>query len=72
MCPCAGLYYDFMAKHFGRFILQNCKNPEMENFALYDITVESIYGHVEYPLPQNDCLNLAFVKDCYVVCKKND
>jgi hypothetical protein len=44
------------------FFLQNCKKMEIEIFAFSIITCLA---------PQNDRLNLSFVKDFHVIGKKN-
>ena len=49
--------------------LQNCKQTEMEILVLCVITFESIKIQTR-SAPQNDLLNLSFVKDKHVVGKK--
>ena len=49
--------------------VQNCKKSEMEIFAFYVITFEPIRIYTCYA-PQNDCLDLSFVKDKHIVGKK--
>ena len=52
-----------------RSFLQNHKNQEMEIFAFCVITFEPI-GFQTHSAPQNDRLNLSFVKDIYLVGEK--
>ena len=49
--------------------LQNQKNPETETFLFCIITFEPIKIQT-HSAPQNDHLNISFVKDVYVVGKK--
>ena len=51
------------------FLLQNCKKMEMEIFALCVIKFEPIKVQTRLT-PQNNHLNLSFVKDENTVCKK--
>ena len=51
------------------FLLQNCKKTETGIFMFSVISFEPIEIHTGLA-PQNDHLNLSFVKDVYVVAKQ--
>ena len=59
----------YQSQIFKTFLLQNCKNLGLENFAFYGTTVEPIKLQT-HCAPQNDHLNLIFEKNVYVVHKK--
>ena len=53
-----------------RSFLQNHKNRKTEIFAFCDITLNYVIEIQTHSAPENDRLNLSFVKDVYVVGKK--
>jgi hypothetical protein len=54
---------------FTIFFLQNRKKPETEKNAFYVINLEPIEVQT-HSAPQNDCLNLSFVKEINVDGRK--
>ena len=53
-----------------RFFLQNREKLEMEILTFYAIMFESVKVQ-KRSAPENDLLNIRFVKDTYVHAKKN-